>query len=334
MSLHIHNLLNGTAKRNPLNILTLAQAENSPWVSDTNWVHHGAATIIPEQTAANSISSPFNGYRGAPTSPWAFGNHLKSNASGTYFQDGLGETYGTDLLLLSIFVRQSNATPATIFTLGFEDLVPANGTHGHRFSWSATANNWILSTNFGGGRGYVDPTHYDNGWRRVGIVYQVAWDTGSSDTSVTTGTFGLFMYPGSLTEVDAWGLMMERRTAVTAMSTADCTAYARNIMAEPYLIGLAAENRPLGPLVFDTVRADYGRGEFHVSMKNTPNAGLALLGRVSEFAPWELQTTMIVEGVLNGDGAKTAAQIAYPQMRLAITELNNGTTTLGAWYSE
>ncbi len=330
MGLSTYPLLDGTAKRNPLNLFAVAQAENNPLGT---WVEHTTSTPIPAQNATNSVPSPFNGYSGvAGDSPWAYGNRLQTVGGSTYY-NAYDVAYGTDLIICSIFVRRAPTTPATVFTIGLESTTGAGLTHGHRFNWNSGANNWALTTNFGGARGFVDPVWYDNGWRRVGCIYQNGLDTGYTETSLTTDLFSTFFYPGPTSQCDVWGHMLERRTALTPMSTADLSAYLidKQIRAAPYLTGLC---RSGDQLVFNTLRESYGPGKIQMSMKTTPNAAMAVLGRVDQSAPWSLVLAQKVEGDMNADGTLSATALAHPQMRLAITEMNNTTTTLGAWYSE
>lgn len=328
MTQHTFTLLDGTAKRNSLNVLNVLRAENNPI---GQWVEHTTSTPIPAQNSTNSVPSPFNGYAGVVgDSPWAYGNHLHPITGSTYFCDSGGDTYGTDLLVLSIFVHVTASNLPANFTLGLESTTGTAQTHGHRFAWSASQDTWVTSINFGGARGYVDPIKYDGGWRRVCVFYQVGWDTGASDTTVSGDTYGTFFYPDHSTECDIWGQMLERRTAVTAGSTAYITALAQPMVPQPYLAGIRSE----GTLTFEPPRAQYGAQLFQASMRTTPDAGLGLLRRVHPAAPWELCETARVEGNMNADGTVSRTITAAPFMRLAITELNNTTTTLGAWYTE
>lgn len=320
----------GASVRNPLNVLSLSRAENNPLGT---WVNHTVATAIPAQTSVNSVPSPYNGYSGAPDSPWGWGNHLKPNTGGTYYTDSETLQYTANLLVLSIWVRRSSVSLPTVFTLGFETVGGPAETHGHRFSWSNSLDNWTTNVNFGGARGWVDPVQYDGNWRRVCIYYQIGWDTGAPETAtLTTDTYGYFFYPGNNTECDVWGLMLERRTPVTGGTSAFVTMNVMSTLAAPNhyisdLWGRGAE----GPMVFDCARESYSPGKVQVSMTGTSvDAGVAILRKVSAGAPWELAVGPKVEGDLNADGTVTADCAPYPRMRVSITELNNLTTAIGA----
>ena len=321
--------LNGSAARHA-NLLTTANAE-----AGTGWTNVAPATVVPAQTAANSIATPFNGWDLAVSSAWAFGSRLAPGAGG-YYTASYGSAYDANIRVVSCFVRtpqagdaHTSATPATTFRLA--TIATGNVIHGHQFAWDAGSGSWITGSNINGGRGVVLPEKYADGWQRVLVAHQYGWDPGYAETGGATDTYNVYTTCQNNKNVDVWGLMLETQTAIAVPATAaDLTAATRSMRPLPYLDGLGQVNwdSDLGPLGFQPPRARYHKGVYQVK-STVIDTTFELLQRVSGSAPFEsAQATVFAN--LNADFTKTYAIEVYPEYRLAITALA-ATGVQGAW---
>lgn len=276
-----------------------------------------SSTAAEAQTAAAGWALNANitsAVAGTVPGPFGYGLNtvVTTGAGGSGTLTIAAGTFAAGYNTVSVFVRPGSSTA---FTLNLRDTT---NSISHQVTFNFAGGAWTVGTPTAGATGAVLAATYDNSWVRVAVSFVVGAPGGGATAAGSARS--IIIVTSVSTTFETWGVLVE-----------DSASAPLPALPLPYLTGLGVYNDQ-SLVVLNPQRVKDASGLCQVSMTGTPDAKLALQGRATDAAPW-----VTIASWVEGDMIATTMAVltsVYPQMRVLILELNNTTTTLGAWITE